>query len=118
MFDYDDCEPYEFESSCWHRARKEHKCSACHEVILRGDRYWKFVGKFDNTMDTVNHCARCHLIYEHLCQTSGNDEAPMLTLDCGHDYENPPPEIAALAFVTRQEAQAMSPSKPPQEKGD
>lgn len=118
MLDYGDCEPFQFQSDGWRRARKEHRCSACREIILRGDRYWYHTGLLEGDVETTKHCARCHLLFDHLMETSGSGEGPDLFLDCGHTYEEthgeaPPDGIAALAFMTRAEAQAIADAKSP-----
>jgi hypothetical protein len=113
MFDTSDCEPFVFANEGWKRARKQHKCSACHEPILRGDRYYYHASLFDGDMDVVKQCARCRAMYDHLLDIGDSCEFPDMRLDCGHDYEEahgePPPEnVAALAFATRAEMQAYA----------
>ena len=51
-------------------------------------------------------------MYEHLCDISADDHAPNPRLDCGHGYaevhdEPPPDAIAALAFMTADEQDAL-----------
>lgn len=92
-----------------HTARKEHMCAACHETIRPGDTYHRTFSVFDGNPDTVIRCARCQTIFEHLStriQDEGErgEEYCNPTLNCGHEYterwnEEPPPEIAALAFA-------------------
>jgi len=109
---YDDC--YAFYSETWHKANKEHACSACLETIKPGHQYcraaWAFEGEFDN----VKRCARCQAMHKHLRNLAPGDAWPAERLDCGERYEDdwgtaPPPEIAALAFITQDEAQALAP---------
>ncbi len=96
------------------KARKAHKCSACGEAIRVGDRYCETFMVHDGDTTTVRRCARCELIYRHLEEKmrDSRDEVPDLELKCGHEYQErwdelPPPEIAALAFVSPDDAQAL-----------
>jgi len=94
-------------------ARKEHRCSACKEAIRPGDRYCVVQMVYDGTASSIKRCLRCQKIHEHL-RTLGEpiDRLwPDERLDCGEEYRDhwgrePPPEIAALAFVTNDEMQA------------
>lgn len=97
------------------RARKPHTCDACHETISVGHWYARVGTVFDGRAETVVRCLRCQAIHEHLrTLSSPNDEVwPDERLDCGEGYEphwgfSPPPEIAALAFVTPAEMQARA----------
>ena len=97
------------------KARKAHKCTACGETIAKGHRYWRAGALFDGQWNTHKRCLRCKAIFDHLVArvvTTGMylDEGIAVDLDCGQDYqdawgEDPPPEIAALAFVTQDEMQ-------------
>lgn len=96
------------------RARKDHKCDACKETIRRGDLYSYTFAIFEGERETVKRCARCEVIFDHLSGRAHEleDTAVDWHLNCGHTYEEvhdepPPPEIAALAFMTPAEAQAL-----------
>lgn len=94
------------------RARKDHKCSACHEAIRRGDLYSYSVFVFDGEISVVKRCARCETIYREVSERMDSYSVPAEKLDCGHTWqenfgEDPPPEIARLAFVTPEEAQGL-----------
>lgn len=91
-------------------ARKRHSCTACSEPIERGQRYVRFKALFDKRWDLVRRCARCELIYRHLCSLLGEsnlDVAP--ALDCGLSYEDEwgaqPDAVARLAFVNSADVQ-------------
>src|SRR5690349_424705 len=95
----------------YRKARKEHRCDACGGTIKSGDVYSYTASLFDGSWDSATRCGRCETIYLHLLEKMrGNyDEYPHWHLDCGHEYkerwdEEPPPEIAALAFLTDEEA--------------
>jgi len=88
-------------------ARIEHRCAACGETVRPGDKYARTFYVFDGDAHTVKRCARCEAIYDHLCkrmaEEGDQDEYCNDRLACGHGYrerweEDPPPEIAALAF--------------------
>lgn len=96
------------------KARTEHRCDACGGRILPGHVYSKTSALSDGSWDNVIRCGRCETIYTHLYQKMRDyaDEYPAWALDCGHEYterweEEPPPEIAALAFLTDEEAGAL-----------
>jgi hypothetical protein len=89
-------------------ARKPHTCSACHETIAPGHAYTRVFIVWDGQIDVVLRCARCQAIHEHLrevCEDkSGGEMWPAEELNCGQEYRehwgvDPPPEIAALAFL-------------------
>jgi hypothetical protein len=86
-------------------ARKEHRCHACGETIRVGDRYRYIFSVFDGDGNTTKRCVRCQAIFEHLSSRMKDDQDEYCNdrLACGHGYrerweEDPPPEIAALAF--------------------
>lgn len=86
------------------RARKEHQCSACGETIRRGDFYVSHWWGGRDGFDGCKRCMRCDAIYSHLVAITDFEDQPMPRLDCGHEYkevhgQEPPPEIAALAFA-------------------
>jgi hypothetical protein len=100
--DYD-AEPYAVWRDGWQRARKEHRCHACRGTIRVRDEYHVTVTIFEGKTDTTKRCARCQAIYSHLQAKMCDEEYCNQTLSCGHEYkerwgEDPPPEIAALAF--------------------
>lgn len=114
-----DCERFTVDRTSQHRARKEHKCCACHGTIHRGELYTYSFTIHDGHAESLRRCARCDAIYEHLCSRHTSGEAwPEWSLHCGHGYdevfgEEPPPEIAALAFMTAEEVLAQrGPIKP------
>lgn len=96
------------------RARCEHRCAACRETIPVGHRYWRIFIAAVRESWSYKRCLRCQAIHVHLrelCDDYGF--WPSETLDCGEEYtahwgEEPPPEIAALAFVTADEMQARA----------
>lgn len=109
-----DCEPWKFFSRLDRRARKDHECSACCETIRRGDVYSEATYLADQTPDRSRHCLRCVALSsrigeEHRRRRTGC--APAVDLDCGHTWreefrEEPPPDVARLAFATPAEMQA------------
>ena len=86
------------------RARKEHRCGACKEIIAPHDTYTVVSVVFDSKAQTIKRCARCQKLHEHLRDLNPGESWPAERLDCGETYESewecePPPEIAALAFA-------------------
>lgn len=96
----------------WRRARREHRCSVCGERMLPRHYYHVVSGKWEGEVRTYKHCARCWTLYERLSDDGCNDVD--LELDCGETYEGDDPEMHALAFVTREEAQGFVPRRTPQ----
>lgn len=102
-----DCEPWDVNpEERKRRARKEHTCSCCAEMIRRGDLYIYEFAVFDGRPDEVKRCLRCQAIYDHLLETHINAEDSSVDreLRCGHTYREvhgcePPDAIAALAFA-------------------
>ena len=91
----------------WVKAKKHHRCHACGEDVAPGACYHVTFSVFDGTADTTKRCARCQAIFEHLSarmRVEGDaEEFCDAELNCGHEYkerwrEEPPAEIAALAF--------------------
>lgn len=87
-------------------ARKEHKCCACDETIAVGQHYHFASGVWsDSGPDSFKHCARCWAMYLAVNRRMrAKGEMAVITLDCGEVWENPPDEIAALAFALPGEA--------------
>jgi hypothetical protein len=93
----------------WRTSRRARKCHACKEPIAVGARYHRTAYLFGGSWEVTARCERCQAIYEYLdakirFQPNGPDlEHCNERLNCGHEYrerwgEDPPPEIAALAF--------------------
>lgn len=86
----------------WSVARKQHECCACHEAIRVGDRYHVSTllnergCKYDRYVEKAKHCARCYAIIEALWKNGA--KVVELGLDCGKLWDQPPDEVAALAF--------------------
>ena len=61
----------EFQDFSHPRARKEYLCGECHKTIQPGDKYQKFVGKFDGDFFCEKTCEVCAEIRDCLsCGTS------------------------------------------------
>ena len=108
----DDYEPCSFYKHTIVRARKAHRCDACKRQIAPGHRYALVKLAGDGSAETIKRCGACERIYQHL---SGKGAArgmqPQERLDCGETYEDewdepPPDDIAALAFMTDDDAGA------------
>ncbi len=90
------------------RARKEHRCYACRETIRRGDKYRETSQLWDGSWSRFRHCLRCWAICEALwAKTDGGFIE--YGLDCGEkwvdNFGEQPPEVAALAFMSPDDAQ-------------
>lgn len=91
-------------SDRWVTARKEHRCAACGETIAPSHRYHVTFYVFDGSAHQTKRCERCETIFAHLSDRMEDpEEFCDERLACGHEYrerwgEEPPPEIAALAF--------------------
>jgi len=63
-FEYDGYN--DFESRYWLKARKDHKCYECCRVIVKGEKYQKFSGKYDGEFFEFKTCAACESLREHI----------------------------------------------------
>lgn len=99
------------------RARKEHRCDACRETIRVGDSYINEFTVYDGNSDTTKRCLRCDAMLDAIqsrmidADIDPHEEGVDRALNCGHTWnedfrEEPPEEVARLAFLTRDEAQA------------
>ena len=89
------------------KARKPRPCDACKETVPRGVHYWRVATLYDGRWTTINRCWRCQKIHLHL-RDRGDATPDYLwpdeRLNCGEEYrdhwgDDPPEEIAALAFA-------------------
>ena len=97
----------------WRRARKDHKCCACHRAIRKGEKYSRTFVLFDGDVSVYVRCVGCQTIHLHLRTLGDGEMWPDEHLNCGEEYVQhwgvePPPLIAALAFATPDEALAIS----------
>lgn len=94
-------------STARRRARKQHECCACEIPILPGDRYVETTGVWDGQPSRFRHCLRCFAIVDALSSKS-DVECVQLDLRCGDTWDDPPPEVARLAFLTHDEIQQLA----------
>lgn len=94
------------------KARKEHKCDACGEVVSVGHYYFRITMIFDGQASAVKRCLRCQALHKHLRKKEPGEMWPDERLSCGMDYkkewgEDPPLEVEMLAFISQEESQRM-----------
>ena len=94
----------------WKFAKNGQKCFACLEVIRPGDRYHLIVQNYEGDLAHFKHCARCWAMCEAIMERA---ESVRWDLNCGTSWQEafgqePPDEVARLAFLTPDEAQAMA----------
>lgn len=94
------------------KARKEHVCCACKDAIRPGDKYRvsRLVSDNpDSRFEFYKHCLRCAAMLDAI-RKERPDAGIRWELDCGEDWRDTigelPEHIAALAFMTPDEAQA------------
>lgn len=109
-------ETYDVYSERIRRAAKDHVCDACKETIRKGDRYCRVFIMWEGEPQSHVRCLRCDAMHEYLRTLSPGEMWPAERLDCGEEFEEhwgkePPPEVAALAFMTREEMQARAAPK-------
>jgi len=110
-------EAYDLYHKTRRKARKEHRCCACGETILSGHVY-VYVGLvWEGRGENYKRCLRCDTIFDAIVarqQAASRhgyaDQWPDEDLNCGHTWrenfeEDPPEEVARLAFMSREEAQ-------------
>lgn len=95
------------------KARKAHDCHACEEGVCAGEKYVRTVCTSDDPdhpFEYYKHCLRCWSVLRAVRRERPGD-AIAWALDCGEDWKDAigdlPDEIAALAFLTRAEVQAL-----------
>lgn len=98
MCDYDGEYATSF-TATWPRARKPHRCDACKETIPPGTKYRRQGYAFEGSAYTAIHCPRCWAMVKALEDKPGRRGPIDTNLDCGEVWENPPEEVAALAFA-------------------
>ena len=82
----------------WIKAAKAHPCMACKESIPVGIVYHESKRLADGDWHRWKHCVRCWRMCEALWQRNGGECIDM-GLKCGEVWEQPPDEIAELAFA-------------------
>lgn len=87
------------------RSRKDHACDACGEAIRPGHEYQRTFWVLDGDPGVYKHCRRCWTLYRAL----GPEANPLL--DCGAVWEDPSPEVEALAFALPGDVYAV-PARP------
>lgn len=66
LYDSGDGDQPIFYTQRWVTARKDHKCYECRRVIMKGERYECFSGKWETGVQTYRTCAECQNIRESL----------------------------------------------------
>lgn len=89
------------------RCRVPATCCACGEVIQKSDRYVAIAGKWYWGFESFKQCLRCHKMMRGLAGITG--DCVDIQLDCDNDPLEPgaEPELDELAFMTRDEIQAL-----------
>jgi hypothetical protein len=103
-YNYDVCEHRQ------HRARKEHQCCACRETIRKGDVYQSsFAVGYTHEPERYKHCLRCAKMLSEILKAVPYNASIAWDLNCGEDWKDTigelPEEVAALAFMTADDAQ-------------
>ncbi len=101
-------ETYDVYTETLRCAAKNHKCDACGEKILKGTHYFSIHCVWDGSAETIKRCKRCQTIHLHLRTLAPGTMWPDEELNCGEEYkehwgQEPPPEIAALAFMNPED---------------
>ncbi len=102
-------------------ARKPHRCTACGETIIPGQRYNSISAKWVDDVEVVKKCLRCQAIYAALVEQArdlGEDPNNIaVALNCGEYIEDPEHPLQWLAFAlptdvefNRQLAETGTPS--------
>lgn len=89
-------------------ARKAHCCDGCGETIAAAMRYRRtaVLTERGGSWLTWKHCRRCAAMVDALKRH--NPDAfgtETLDLNCGEVWDDPPPEVAALAFAMPGDAE-------------
>ena len=63
-----DCDIYaDFYKETYPKAKKEHCCCECGEIIKPGQKYQRVVGSWEGDFSSFATCATCDNIREHYC---------------------------------------------------
>mgnify|MGYP001559210273 CR=1 FL=1 len=94
------------------RARKQHTCVACTDPIEPGHVYFKTFTVFEGLVGGWKHCVRCNIMYRRLLTELPFSAWVDEKLNCGTSWnsamgQDPPEDVARLAFVTAAEAQLL-----------
>lgn len=105
-------EIYEFYTERMQRAKKQHRCCACNEEIRLKDQYAYISAAFAGEFVTFKRCLRCQAMHNHLRLYGDGDLWPDERLNCGEEFKrhwgfDPPSDLIKLAFITKDEAQAL-----------
>lgn len=95
-----------FYQASWVRAKIEHFCCACCEIVRPKDLYHLSKGCWDGRFSVYKHCARCWRLFEAL--DSKNPGEVALELNCGEVYEGKDADMLFMAFMTKDEAQRFA----------
>lgn len=77
----------------------------CLVPIPPGARYHFYASRWDDSWTAFKHCARCWFLY--LAADVYTEGEAALLLNCDEPWEEPPESVAALAFLSANEAQAL-----------
>lgn len=80
-------------------ARKEHTCCGCKETISPRQRYCKTVTMYEGSWEVFKNCLRCATMIEALKRRMGSYTTEIHYLNCGEVWDDPPADVAALAFA-------------------
>lgn len=109
-------ETYDVYNETVRRARKAHQCDACDRAIRPGDLYCYVSLVFEQRAESYKRCGACQKTHKHLRSLAPGDMWPDERLNCGQRYEDEwgdlPDDVAALAFMTDEEAGAALEPKP------
>ena len=83
------------------KARREHQCCACGEIIRKGDHYHYTSGIFGARAFDYKHCVRCMLTINRLEIVTGRSVD--IHLNCGTVYGGLDSEMLSFAFMTPDE---------------
>jgi hypothetical protein len=61
----------DFYTETSNKAIRDHNCSECRRVILKGERYKRVTGKWNGVVDTFKTCAHCIVIQDWLLKQCG-----------------------------------------------
>ncbi len=103
----------------WVTARQPHTCYACDEQIQPGHKYHLTEMLWEGEWSRYRHCARCNAMFDAIHsanrQNGITDVAIDLQLNCGEDWADNfgtlPDDVAALAFLTPEQGQALVPTE-------
>ena len=82
----------------WPKARKEHQCCECHNVIYKGESYFRLAGVWSGSFDHYKICSGCETLRE-LLREEGIETFYGGLFECMEESDHSIPAMAVLGAM-------------------